>query len=213
MIGWQQARAGSVLERKGRIMRRFEFSQACKQLILLVATLLSGCVSVPSDIRPVESFDVTRYLGTWHEIARLDHRFERDLSNVTATYTPRTDGGINVLNRGYNERSGRWEQARGRAYFVRERTTGFLKVSFFGPFYGSYVIMALDRDAYSYALACGPNRSYLWVLARETTLSQSVLDRLLAQAGESGFRTDELIFVAHDRAKTEEQPTRQSARK
>ncbi len=185
-------------------MRQFQFFQVLRRLALLAPTLLSGCVSVPSGIKPIEDFDVTRYLGTWYEIARLDHSFERGLTDVSATYTPRTDGGIDVLNRGYNQRSGRWKQAKGRAYFVRERTTGFLKVSFFGPFYGSYVIMALDRDAYSYALVCGPNRSYLWVLARETTLNQAVLDRLLAQAKESGFKTDELIFVTHDRAETQE---------
>ncbi len=167
--------------------------------MFLVPAVLSGCVSMPPDIEPVRDFDVTRYLGTWYEIARLDHSFERGLSNVSATYTQRADGGIDVLNKGYSERSGRWKQAKGRAYFVDKRTTGFLKVSFFGPFYGSYVIIALDRENYSYAIVCGPNRSYLWLLAREKTLSRPVLDTLIAQARDLGFDTDELIFVTHDR--------------
>ncbi|MBN1359509.1 MAG: lipocalin family protein [Sedimentisphaerales bacterium] len=180
-------------------MRRFRFLKALKRFVFLAPAVLSGCVTVPSGIKPVKDFDVTRYLGTWYEIARLDHSFERGLSNVSATYTPRADGGINVLNKGYSERSGRWKQAKGRAYFVDERTTGFLKVSFFGPFYGSYVIIALDGENYSYAIVCGPNRSYLWLLARQKTLSQPVLDALLAQAKASGFDTEALIFVTHDR--------------
>lgn len=181
-------------------MTQRRYLPVLKRLVFLVPALLSGCVNMPSGVKPVEDFDVSRYLGTWYEIARLDHSFERGLSNVTATYTRRDDGGIDVLNKGYDERSGRWKQAQGRAYFVDAPTVGFLKVSFFGPFYGSYVIIALDHEDYSYAMVCGPNRSYLWLLARETTLSQSVTDALLGQAKDLGFDTDELIFVTHDRA-------------
>ncbi len=184
-------------------MKRFGFFTALKRLLFLAPAVLSGCVSVPSGVKPVENFDVTRYLGTWYEIARLDHSFERGLTNVSATYTPRPDGGITVLNKGYHERSGRWKQAKGRAYLVGEQSTGFLKVSFFGPFYGSYVIIALDRDDYAYAMVCGPNRSYLWLLARRQTLEKPILDALLAQAKELGFDTEALIFVAHDRTDTE----------
>jgi apolipoprotein D and lipocalin family protein len=184
-------------------MKRFGFFTALKRLVFLAPAVLSGCVSMPSGVKPVADFDVTRYLGTWYEIARLDHRFERGLTNVSATYTRRKDGGIDVLNKGYNERSGRWKQAKGRAYFVDEPTIGFLKVSFFGPFYGSYVVIALDRQDYSCAMVCGPNRSYLWVLARDKTLNQPILDALVAQAKGLGFDTDKLIFVTHDRITTE----------
>ncbi len=192
----------TAIESKGQAMRQFRFLTMLKRLVFLAPAVLSGCVSVPPGIKPVANFDVTRYLGTWHEIARLDHSFERGLTNVSATYTQRKDGGINVLNKGYHERLGRWKQAKGRAYFVGEPTTGFLKVSFFGPFYGSYVVMALDRDDYSYAMVCGPNRSYLWVLARDKTLSRPILDALLAQAKDLGFDTNKLIFVAHDHTDT-----------
>lgn len=168
--------------------------------LVLASALLGGCADVPSGIRPVQDFDLSRYLGTWYEIARLDHSFERGLSNVSATYTMRKDGGVDVLNRGFDERKGLWKQAKGKAYFVDEPTTGHLKVSFFGPFYGSYVIVALDRDNYSYALVCGPSRSYLWILARDKSLDPSVMETLIARAKELGFDTDALIWVEHDRS-------------
>ncbi|HPC93977.1 MAG TPA: lipocalin family protein [Sedimentisphaerales bacterium] len=170
------------------------------RLLWLAPAVLTGCAGAPSGIRPVQDFDLSRYLGTWYEIARLDHSFERGLSNVSATYTMRKDGGVNVLNKGYDKRKDQWKQAKGKAYFVGEPTTGHLKVSFFGPFYGSYVIIALDRDQYSYALVCGPSRSYLWILARDRSLDPSVVDMLAARAKELGFDTDALIWVEHDRS-------------
>jgi apolipoprotein D and lipocalin family protein len=180
-------------------MKRCKLFGALKRLLFLVPALLTGCVSVPSGIKPVQNFDLQRYLGTWYEIARLDHSFERGLSNVSATYTLRDDGGIDVLNKGFDRRAGQWKQAQGRAYFVSEPNVGHLKVSFFGPFYGSYIVIALDSEEYRYALVCGSNRSYLWILARETSLDRPVLDRLLTQARQLGFQTDQLIFVEHDR--------------
>lgn len=174
--------------------------QTTRCLLLLAAVLLTGCTGVPSGIEPVGDFELPRYLGTWYEIARLDHSFERGLSNVSATYTIRKDGGVGVLNRGYDKKNGRWKQVEGKAYFVSEPTVGHLKVSFFGPFYGGYVIIALDRDQYSYALVCGPSRAYLWILARDTSLDPTVMDKLVAQAKELGFDTDALILVEHDQS-------------
>ncbi len=166
-----------------------------RTLLLLGPALAAGCVGVPSGIQPVENFDVNRYLGTWYEIARLDHSFERGLSGVSATYTLRDDGGIDVMNRGFDQRIGEWKQAKGRAYFVGKPSVGHLKVSFFGPFYGSYVVVALDQRNYRYAMVCGPNRSYLWILSRDQTVDRSVLDTLLRQARDLGFDTGVLVFV------------------
>ena len=170
-----------------------------KHMAFLAPTALAGCTGLPSGVQPVQDFDLNRYLGTWYEIARLDHRFERGLNNVSATYTAREDGGIDVLNRGFKPRNGRWKQAQGKAYVVDEPTTGHLKVSFFGPFYGSYVVIALDQEEYRYALVGGPNRSYLWVLARQRTLDKPIVDELLDQDRDLGFATEKLIFVQHDK--------------
>jgi apolipoprotein D and lipocalin family protein len=161
--------------------------------------LLTGCTGIPDGLEPVQNFDENRYLGKWYEIARLDHGFERGLDNVSAMYTVRDDGGIDVLNRGYNAEDGTWELAEGRAYFQGERTTGSLKVTFFWPFYGGYHVLALDRKDYGYAMVCGPDRSYLWILARERKLDPAVQAGLVAEAARLGFDTDALIFVAQDR--------------
>ena len=167
-----------------------------KRLPLLLLSLLTGCVGIPKGVTPVDSFELERYLGRWYEIARLDHSFERGLSRVTAEYSLRKDGGVRVINRGWSAAKGTWRQAEGRAYFVEGKDRGYLKVSFFGPFYGSYVIFELDRD-YRYALVCGPDTSYLWLLAREPEIDAGLRDRLIARAAALGFATERLIIVDH----------------
>ncbi len=161
---------------------------------LSLAASVVSCTGIPQGLRPVEEFEVSRYLGTWHEIARLDHSFERGLTKVTARYTLRDDGGIDVLNRGYDERGDRWKEAKGKAYFTGSPRVGSLKVSFFGPFYGGYNVIALDRDEYSWSVVCGPSRNYLWILAREPRLDKTLLASLVRFAGEHGFETDRLIY-------------------
>ncbi|WP_347329697.1 lipocalin family protein [Marinimicrobium locisalis] len=158
---------------------------------------LTGCsdTGLPEGLEPVREFELQRYLGEWHEIARLDHDFEEGLAPVTATYSRREDGGIRVVNRGYNAETGQWEEAEGRAYFIGDENVGRLKVSFFGPFYGSYNIIELSDD-YDYSMVAGPDRSYLWILSREPELGQSVLRRLVAKAEALGFDTQELIYPA-----------------
>ena len=165
--------------------------------ILLFLLGLAGCTSVPEGVTPVTGFESERYLGTWYEIARFDHSFEDGLSRVTATYSKREDGGIRVLNKGYDAATGEWDEAEGKAYFVGDETIGHLKVSFFGPFYASYVIADLDRAEYQYSLVTGPDRSYLWILARQPTLPKSVLNELVNKAKSLGYPTDELIWVEH----------------
>lgn len=167
-------------------------------LIVLCSLSLGACtVGIPDGVTPVSDFALQPYLGRWYEIARLDHRFERGMTNVTAEYSMREDGGVRVLNRGFDTGKGEWEDAEGRAYFVQDERSGFLKVSFFGPFYGAYIIV--DHDPAQYSLVSGPDRSYLWILARTPTLPQETLDRLLDQAQALGFDTDALIFVEQTR--------------
>ncbi len=161
----------------------------------LALLALAGCAAAPDGVTPVTGFELQRYLGTWHEIARLDHSFERGLSRVTAEYSMRDDGGVHVINRGLDDASGEWDEAIGKAYFVGESDVGQLKVSFFGPFYGGYNIVALDKDDYQYSLVAGPSRKYLWILSRTPQLEQATIDRLIGIAADLGFPTDELIFV------------------
>ena len=169
-----------------------------KKISLLLALLLAGCVNIPENIKPVDNFQVERYLGKWYEIARLDHSFEYGLTSVTAEYGLLQDGGVRVLNRGYSTKENKWKEAEGKAYFVNRPDQGFLKVSFFGPFYGSYVVFELDQKKYSYALVCGPDKSYLWLLARSPKITEDLKYRLITKAAALGFDTGKLIYVKHD---------------
>jgi apolipoprotein D and lipocalin family protein len=166
------------------------------KLTLFAIFVLAGCTGVPEGVETVDGFELDRYLGTWYEIARLDHRFERGLSDVTATYSMRDDGGVRVVNRGRNE-EGEWDEAEGKAYFVDAPDQGRLKVSFFGPFYGGYNVIELDKAGYEYSLVSGPDRSYLWILARTPELDQQTLDRLVSKARKLDYPVDELIYVDH----------------
>ncbi|WP_370691477.1 lipocalin family protein [Methylicorpusculum sp.] len=170
---------------------------AIKTCFFLLSLLISGCVGVPEGISVVDDFNVQRYLGKWYEIARLDHRFERGLTHISAEYSLREDGGLKVINSGYNTEKGRRDKAEGRAYFTGSPQQGSLKVSFFGPFYGGYNIIDLDKENYSYAMIAGPDRDYLWILARQPELDKTIVDRLVAKAKSLGFTTDQLIYVEH----------------
>jgi len=168
-----------------------------KVFFLVSVMLVSACTGVPEGVSPVTGFDLNRYLGTWYEIARLDHSFERGLQQVTADYSMREDGGVRVINRGYDTEKQAWQQAEGKAYFIGDSDVGRLKVSFFGPFYGAYNIMELDSENYQYAMISGPDRSYLWILARTPDPGQATVDRLVEQAAGLGFDSEQLIFVDH----------------
>lgn len=168
-----------------------------RRIYWLSVLFLAGCVGAPEHIQPVDEFELNRYLGTWYEIARLDHSFERGLEQVTANYSLRDDGGVKVINKGFNATKSKWKQAEGKAYFVGEPDVGQLKVSFFGPFYGGYNIIELDKTNYQYSLVCGPNMSYLWILARDPKLDKAIVDKLVAKAKSLGFATDKLIYVKH----------------
>lgn len=166
-----------------------------KLSVMLSALLSVACsVSPPKDIKVVTPFDSQRYLGTWYEIARLDHRFERGLQQVTAHYSPRADGGLKVINRGFNAQKQQWQESEGKAYFIGSPQVAALKVSFFGPFYGGYNVIKLD-DKYQYALVSGPNRDYLWILSRTPTIPDAVKQDYLNTARSLGFKVDQLVWV------------------
>lgn len=165
--------------------------------VATVLVLLAGCTGVPRGIEPVRGFDVQRYAGTWYEIARLDHRFERGLSNVSATYTLRDDGRVGVVNRGYDTNECEWNSVDGTAKFREDPRTASLAVTFFWPFAGGYHVFALDERDYRWALVSGPTREYLWILAREPRLSPELRAELVARAKTAGFAVEQLIMVEH----------------
>jgi apolipoprotein D and lipocalin family protein len=168
-------------------------------LIFLVAllVLLAGCTSRPDGVEPVSPFDIGRYKGVWYEIMRLDHSFERGLTNVTATYDLQDDRTVGVLNRGFDREKCRWKEADGTAEFQGEKTVASLSVTFFWPFAGGYHVFALDQLNYGYALVSGPSQGYLWILARKPDLPIEIRNDLVARARDRGFPVDDLILVDH----------------
>ena len=167
--------------------------------VVIFGSVLSACTGVPEGVTVVKPFDLPSYLGTWYEVARLDHRFERGLTQVSADYSLNTDGTVKVLNRGYSEEEGEWQQAEGVAKFVDTPDQGRLKVSFFGPFYGAYNIVKLTPD-YSMALVVGPDLSYGWLLARSKTPTTALCQQFYQAAAELGIAEKDWIRLipCHD---------------
>ncbi len=163
-------------------------------LSLLSVTLAACSTTLSSDVVPVSNFQADRYLGKWYEVARIDNRFERGLSKVTAEYLRRDDGGIRVVNRGFDAEDNQWEEAIGKAFFVDGTDKGHLKVSFFGPFYGPYVVFELDEN-YQYSFVTNHNKKYLWLLSRTPTVKDDVKAKFDNKINDMGFETDKLIWV------------------
>lgn len=164
---------------------------------LFALIMLNICLSIPKGATPVKPFDRGKYLGKWYEIARMDFRFERNLNNTTAEYSLNADGTIKVVNRGYNYVEKKWTEVTGKAKFAGDTNTGMLRVSFFGPFYSGYNVIALDKE-YKYSLVAGENLKYLWILSREKTIPDDVRKNYLGIAAKIGFDVSALIWVEHD---------------
>ena len=167
-------------------------------LSLGIAAFFSSCASMPKNSKPVQNFDINKYLGTWYEIARFDFRFEKDLDNVMAQYSLNDKMNVNVINSGYNFKKDKWVSAKGLAKFRGDKNTATLKVSFFGPFYAGYNVIALDEN-YKYALVAGNNLKYLWILSREKSIPENIKEKYLKLAQEIGFDTSNLIWVKHNK--------------
>ncbi len=167
-------------------------------LIVSITTLFSSCASIPKNASPVENFDVNKYLGSWYEIARFDFRFEKDMNNVMAQYSLNEKNNVTVLNSGYNYKKEEWVSANGVAKFRGDKNIAALKVSFFGPFYSGYNVIALDDD-YKYALVAGKSLKYLWILSREKSIPEEIKSAYLKIAQEVGYDTSKLIWVEHNK--------------
>ena len=162
---------------------------------LLTLLALSACATRPPDgVQAVTDFDVSRYAGHWVELARIDHHYEKGLIQTTADYTPQADGTVRVVNRGYDPKKKEWRSAEGKARFIGDTDTAALKVSFFGPFYGGYNVVALDPN-YQWALVIGSDVDSMWILSRTRALPPGVRNRLLARARELGVDLDKVLWV------------------
>ena len=174
-----------------------------KQLILLALLLIisisfNSCSTIPKNAIAIENFEKENYLGKWYEIARLDFKFEKNLNNTTANYSLNKNGTLKVDNKGYNTKEEKWSQSIGKAKFVNSNKVGMLKVSFFGPFYGGYNIIAIDQD-YKYALIAGSSLDYLWILSRDTNIPNHIKDNYLNIAKKIGYDTTKLIWIEHNK--------------
>lgn len=178
-----------------------------KTLLLIVFSCLASCCTNTSENSDsaasghiIDNVDASQFLGTWYEIARLDHSYERGLDNVTTHYELQDDGSLNVINKGYNRQDKRWDTAKGKAHFVEtahEDTTylGKLTISFPNLFNSAYNIIVLDKVFYNYMLVGGENKEALWVLSRTPELTYPIKQHIVSQARKLGFATDALIYV------------------
>ncbi len=173
-------------------------------LVAIVAMSVGGSHRAAAEIKRracVSEFDLSRYVGKWYEIARFENRFERGLESVTAQYIERSDGSIEVVNRGFNTSTGEWSEAIGRA--KESSVKGLLRVSFFLFFYSDYRILALglgddsSTSQYQWALVGSKSPKYLWILARESTLPPSTIDYIIEIMEAKGYDSSRLKFVDH----------------
>lgn len=176
---------------------RSSFMRATALATVLVGAnvALSGCaVDVPRGVKPVTGFDAKRYMGTWYELARIDHSFEKDLTQVSASYSLNDDGSVAVLNRGFDSVKQKWREAEGKARFLGSSDVAALKVSFFGPFYGGYNVVNLDED-YQTSLVIGSSMDYFWLLSRNKTIPEQQFNLLLQKAKTLGVDLSRVIKV------------------
>jgi len=152
---------------------------------------------IPEGVHPVENFNLDRYLGKWYELARIEHSFEKGLQRTQAEYSVNPDGSIQVINRGYDPKRGEWKVSHGKAKPTIAPDIAALKVSFFGPFYAGYNVVALDEQ-YQWAMIIGSKLDYFWILSRTPSLPDGVEERLMHQARMLGVDTQKLLWVHQD---------------
>lgn len=170
-------------------------------ILFLVALLTNACFTPEymktKSIEPVSNFDLNRYTGTWYEIARLPHRFEKNLQRVTATYTLMENGKIEVINRGFDTTSSKWKDIKGKAWIPNPGVPSYLKVSFFWFFAADYKVIVLDQENYQYAMVTSSSKNYFWILARTPQLDEAIYQNLIEKAGNWGFDIDKIQRVEH----------------
>lgn len=164
-------------------------------LVVSLSYLMFGKLGIPDGVTAVTPFDLKRIQGDWYEIARLDHGFEKGLSHVRNHYEIGTDGEFKLENQAFDLRHGTWQNTTGKGALIGDPAVGRLKISYFGPFYGSFNIIALDEKDYKWMMATGPSTHYLWILARDKALDDAVMQNLIRKAVGLGFKLEKLIYV------------------
>ena len=164
--------------------------------LICMVLLFTACYSKNPPLQTVQKVDINRYLGTWYEIARYEHFFEKDCKNVSANYSMLDEQTIKVVNRCTNMLTNEKKEAIGRAY-ATDDTNSKLKVSFFRPFYGDYWVMILDEN-YDYVVVGTPSREYLWILARKPILDEKIKNEILQKLPTLGFDASKLIWTIQE---------------
>ena len=175
-------------------MKRYAMHSIIGLLVFFILTSFLSCGTKVKGAVGVSNFDVNKYLGKWYELARYDSWFEKDMDKTQAFYSLNEDGTVRVENSGYEVTKGKWKTSVGKAKFRGAKNIGELKVSFFGPFYGDYTILALDSE-YKYSLVVGSSLDYLWILSRTKTIPEDVKQHFLTLAKGYGFNTSALYWV------------------
>ncbi len=165
---------------------------------LLIASvfLFTACSSKNPPLQTVSKVDLNKYLGTWYEIARYEHFFEKDCKNVTANYSIMDENLIQVINSCVKIITNEKKEAKARAYAVDD-TNSKLKVSFFRPFYGDYWVLILDEQ-YNYAVVGTPNREYLWILSRTKTIDENIKTDILNKLPSLGFEPSKFTWTIQE---------------
>jgi len=173
--------------------------------ILIVGLTFLGCGAsknaskkFKTTISPVKNFKVESYMGHWYEVARLDFKFQKGLDNCAAFYSLNENGSVKVINSGFRDEKNKWEYAKGKAKFRGEKNLGELKVSFFGPFYSDYNVVAI-ADNYKYALVFGKNLDYMWILSRTKQIPDSIREDFTNIARNAGYDVSNLLWANHDK--------------
>lgn len=160
---------------------------------------LSACTTTSAvNVTPVKNFEIERYLGDWYEIGRFDFTWEKNMKNVHANYSLNKDGTIKVTNSGYDYKAKKDKKSIGKAKFAtKQKDIANLKVSFFGPFYSAYKVIALDSE-YKYALVAGKNNELLWILSRTSTVPDDILNNYIQTAEKAGYDFTNFVWTTHD---------------